>query len=100
MNMSTALQSYADGYRALPAAPAWLKPLQDAALERALQRGFPGARDEAWKYTSVAALEKWAFKPGLTGALDPQGLAALLIPGFEADRAVFVDGRFEPKLSQ
>lgn len=98
--MSAALQSYADGYRALPAPPGWLRPLQDAALERALQRGFPGPRDEAWKYTSVAALEKRAFKPGAGGSLDAGALASLLIPGFDADRAVFVDGRFEPKLSR
>ena len=98
--MSATLQSYVDGYRALPAPPAWLKPLQDAALERALQRGLPGARDEAWKYTSLAALEKRAFKPGGTGALDAAAFAPLLITGFKADRVVFVDGRFEPKLSQ
>ena len=98
--MNTALQSYAEGYRALPAAPAWLKPLQDAALERALRRGFPSARDEAWKYTSVAPLEKRAFKPGNAGTLAADALAPLLIPGFEADRAVFVDGCFDPKLSR
>src|SRR5579859_4420688 len=99
MNMSAALQSYVEGYRALPAAPAWLKPLQDAALERAAVRGFPGARDEAWKYTSVATLEKRAFRPGAADAFDTGAIDARLIPGFEADRLVFVDGHFEPRFS-
>ena len=40
--MSTALRPYVEGYRELPAMPAWLRSIQDAALERAVQRGFPG----------------------------------------------------------
>ena len=98
--MSAALQSYIEGYRSLPASPVWLKPLQEAALEQALHRGLPVARDEAWRYTSVATLEKRAFKPALAGTFDPATLPAALIPGLDAHRAVFVDGRFEPELSQ
>lgn len=99
--MTSALQSYVEGYRSLPVAPAWLKPLQEAALERAQTRGFPGARDEAWKYTSVALLEKRGFKPSFAPArLDTGSLNALLIPGLEASRAVFVNGRYDPALSR
>src|SRR5215469_17120175 len=99
--MSTALQSYVEGYRSLPAAPAWLKPLQEAALERAEARGFPGARDEAWKYTSVALLEKRGFRPAFASVqLDAAVLNTLLIPGLDASRAVFVNGRYDPALSR
>lgn len=98
--MDTAMQAYVEGYRSLPAAPAWLKPLQEAALERAEARGFPGARDEAWKYTSVALLEKRGFKPAFASVqLDVDVLEALLIPGLDASRAVFVNGRYDPVLS-
>ena len=99
--MSTTLQTYVEGYRDLPAAPAWLRPVQDAALARALQQGFPAARDEAWKYTSVAALEKRAFKPA-TGAvkLGKNAFDALLVPEFDSPRAVFVDGRYAPEFSR
>ena len=98
--MNAALKPYVDGYGTLPMAPTWLKPLQDAALERVVERGFPGSRDEAWKYTSVAALEKRGFTPSIaTSRLGETVLAALLIPGLESSRAVFVDGRFEPDLS-
>jgi Fe-S cluster assembly protein SufD len=99
--LNAALQSYVDGYRNLPAAPAWLRPVQDAALERAVKRGFPAARDEAWKYTSVAALEKRAFKPAITaGNLSNGAFDALLIPGLDSPRAVFVDGRYVPEFSR
>ncbi|HEV2320996.1 MAG TPA: Fe-S cluster assembly protein SufD [Gammaproteobacteria bacterium] len=99
--MNSALQSYLDGYRSLPAAPAWLKPLQEAALDRAEARGFPGARDEAWKYTSVALLAKRGFKPAFPPVrLDADVLSTLLIPGLDASRAVFVNGRYDPALSR
>ena len=99
--MDTALQSYLEGYRSLPAAPAWLKPLQEAALERVEARGFPAARDEAWKYTSVAALEKRGFKPAFGSVqLDAEVLGTLLVPGLDASRAVFVNGRYDPALSR
>ena len=99
--MSAALQSYAEGYRDLPAAPAWLRPIQEAALQRAMQRGFPAARDEAWKYTSVAALEKRAFRPALAvGKLSKAAFEGLLIPGLDSPRAVFVDGRYAAEFSR
>ena len=99
--MSTVLQAYVEGYRELPAAPAWLRSIQDAALARAVQRGFPAARDEAWKYTSVAGLEKRAFKPAaVAGKLNKGAFDALLIPGFDSHRAVFVDGRYAAEFSR
>ena len=99
--MSAALKSYVDGYGRLPSTPTWLRPVQEAALERAVTRGFPGARDEAWKYTSVSALEKRGFTPAETATqLDMAILDTLLIPGLESSRLVFVDGRYQPGLSQ
>lgn len=99
--MSTALQTYLEGYRSLPASPAWLRPLQEAALERALADGFPRTRDEAWKYSPVTALEKRAFRPALTGAsVEAAEFEALVIPGLDASRVVFVNGRYDPALSR
>jgi len=99
--LNIALQSYVEGYRNLPAAPAWLRPVQDAALERATKRGFPTVRDEVWKYTSVAALEKRAFRPAAApGKLSKSALDGLLIPGLDSPRAVFVDGRYVAEFSR
>jgi len=65
------------------------------ALDAALRDGLPHARSEAWKYTSLRALERRAFAPAVHAPVD----AALLahIPG---PRLVFVNGRFDAGLSQ
>ena len=96
-----ALAPYLEGFKSLPTpAQPWLRTLRESALQRAAARGFPGARDEAWKYTSLAALEKRAFKPSASASkLEAHALDALLIPGFAASRAVFVNGRFRADLS-
>ncbi len=40
----------------------WLARSRKNALDRFAQRGFPTRKDEDWKYTSVAALEKMDFR--------------------------------------
>lgn len=97
-----ALTPYLEGFGALPKArQPWLRVLKEQALLRAGDRGFPGPRDEAWKYTSVAALEKRGFRPAVSPVkLDAAALAAIAINGFDAHRAVFVNGRFDAALSR
>src|SRR5262245_18237338 len=41
--------------------PAWLRRLRKAAIARFGELGFPGPRDEDWKFTSVAALAQTPF---------------------------------------
>ncbi|HEV2212050.1 MAG TPA: hypothetical protein VGS99_01765, partial [Gammaproteobacteria bacterium] len=97
---ATPLQSYADGFAVLPRAPARLQSLREAALQRAIAKGFPGSRDEAWKYTSTAALERRGFMPATVPAqLDPAAIAAAVIPSLDAWRLVFVNGRYQSGLS-
>lgn len=79
---------------------AWLKRARRDALERFQALGFPTLREEDWKYTSVAALEKRSF----TLAADAAGVTARQraefdLPGLEAHLLVFVDGRLAPGLS-
>ena len=98
----SALAAYREAYAALPQAPQpWLRALKQAALQRAEARGLPTLRDEAWKYSSVSALEKRGFKP-VTGhaKLSAADLEALTIAGLEGYRAVFVSGRFDTGLSR
>lgn len=79
----------------------WLTRARQAGLERFAQTGFPTARDEEWKYTSVAAIEKRAFTPLPNGARTamPLELNALAFGRFPGHRAVFVDGRYSQALS-
>ncbi len=66
-----------------------------AALDAALRDGLPGPRTEAWKYTSLRALERRAFAP----AAAPVAVDPALLAGIPAPRLVFVNGAFEPALS-
>lgn len=67
-----------------------------ALLEAALRDGLPGPRDEAWKYTSLRALERRGFAPAPAAApaIDPA-----LLAGIPAPRLVFVNGRHAAALS-
>src|SRR5579872_3008604 len=95
------LAPYLDGFKTLPPAKSWLQAFKQDALQRAGRRGFPAPRDEAWKYTSVAALEKRGFKPSLSQAtLGAATLAKLTVAGLDVPRAVFVNGRFDAALSR
>jgi Fe-S cluster assembly protein SufD len=73
------------------------------ALEQFLVLGLPTTRQENWKYTSLAALEKKPLPlineyehadPSLAQVLEPA-----VLPQAE-HRLVFVDGRFAPALSK
>jgi Fe-S cluster assembly protein SufD len=78
----------------------WLNRLRAEAQARFSATGFPSPREEAWKYTNVAPLEKKRFRPvaaGESGPVDPALLERFRLP--EAYPLVFVDGRFAADLS-
>ena len=85
--MSTLLDSLASAFEG--------DATRRAVLDDALAAGLPSQRDEAWKYTSLRALERRRFAP-VDAA--PRVDAALLahIP---APRLVFVNGRHAQALS-
>jgi Fe-S cluster assembly protein SufD len=72
----------------------WLAALRDEAAAAFASRGFPTRRDEAWKYTSLAAVAEAGFDEPLT-LLD----AEVPLPPAVAARVVFVDGRFRADLA-
>jgi Fe-S cluster assembly protein SufD len=70
-------------------------PVRRQAFEKFLQRGFPAARDEHWKYTNLRRLEAREFGIG-------QPEAAYLAPptaAIDAYQLMFVDGWYRPALS-
>jgi Fe-S cluster assembly protein SufD len=82
-------------------APPWLHQIRSAAIDRFAERGFPGPRDEEWRFTPLAPLLQVPFQParaerhGLTRAqLDRIGFDA-----GKGTRLVCVNGRFAPELS-
>lgn len=81
--------------------PAWLRRLRDEAKDRFLSTGFPGVKDEDWKYTSVAGIETRSFEPAPRhdGGLSPSDVAGVL-QGYAAGNVlVFVNGRYRAGLS-
>lgn len=96
------LADFARTLATLPGARApWLVRARSAALERFAASGFPGPRDEDWKYTSVAAIEKNAF---VAVARDPKhpihdAAAVARLALDDAHLLVFIDGRHAPALS-
>ena len=67
-----------------------------AALESALRDGMPHARSEAWKYTSLRALERRGFSPA---QLPHAGVDPALVADIPSPRLVFANGRFDAALS-
>ncbi|MBN8480173.1 MAG: Fe-S cluster assembly protein SufD [Xanthomonadales bacterium] len=83
------------------AAPAWLDAARRQAREALVREGLPGARNEAWKYTSLRALAQRRYMPGDAQAATrnlERGLADL--PGLGDARLVFANGVFRADLSR
>jgi Fe-S cluster assembly protein SufD len=70
---------------------------RDAAAEAFRRLGFPGRRDEAWKYTNLRPLAEAAFHEPLSTVEDSAYLDG--VPRVAERRLVFVDGRYRPDLS-
>ena len=81
--------------------PLWLEALRTEAVARIRHNGLPTRKLEAWKFTSLGALERIAFRPAnddVAPRLDKAALAALRLTP-QCHLAVFVNGRFRADLS-
>ena len=76
-------------------APAWLRELRAAAIERFAALGFPTTRQEEWRFTSVAPIVEGSFGAA-TGEWGPGALAGVTGAG---PRLVFVNGRHVAEFS-
>jgi len=96
--MSTAMAEPVAHYRAafdaLQAGATGAAAQRAAAFERFAALGFPGPREEAWKYTSLRRLESRRF-PVREAATPPPALP----PALARQRLAIVDGRYRPELS-
>lgn len=80
--------------------PAWLQSLRQDAFGRFCDAGFPTAKNEAWRFTSVAPIARESFSIPKTGQVDLtiEDLRPFLLSS-AACRLVFVNGRFAAGLS-
>ena len=96
----TGLQSYRDAFDSIAAAAPRLQEVREHALERFLQRGFPGTRDEDWRYVNLRPLGRRRFSLAApTASLDGAGIDRLALAGINGHRLVFIDGRLSRELS-
>ncbi len=81
----------------------WLNQVRSGALARFAQTGFPTTRDEDWKYTSVAALERKNFASLATDDASDVAVAAwvtnLAFDSQAGHLLVFINGRYSAALS-
>lgn len=92
-------ESLRAGFEQLPAAllnAHSVGPLRRNAIVGAAFEGLPETRSEAWRYTSLRALENREFVPG--GDPEPE-LDAALVADIAGPRLVFVNGVFAAALS-
>jgi Fe-S cluster assembly protein SufD len=99
---------YRDAYiqrrQSRPSEPSWLAERRAQSFARFLERGFPGPKDEAWRFTSTRRLTSTPWVPAAGKLAKPRlSEAALLgfstrIPG--AVELVFVNGRLSPGSSR
>lgn len=104
--MPESLAPYTDQFAAFASngggeGPAWLPALRRQAFARFEALGFPTTRDEDWHFTSVTPIAERTFKavkpaPTTLALSDLDGV--LVDPSWH--RLTFVNGRFEPALSQ
>jgi Fe-S cluster assembly protein SufD len=77
---SSATAHYQAAYDTLRPRLAGDLPARDAAMARFAVLGFPQAREEAWRYTSLRRLEARRFTPAAGPAPVPASLPAALVP--------------------
>ncbi len=104
--VTAALATVADAFGAGSdaAAPNWLQSSREKAFAAFLTTGFPLARSEDWKYTSLAGFAERSaeYLHNRPTGDDDTTVAALLdaLPHSEGGiRIVFVNGRYRPDLS-
>ncbi len=87
---------------AIAESPEWLEPLRRAAAARFAAVGFPGARDEEWRFTPVAPLAQrtWRSGPAEPAALEAEQLAPFIFGHPEWSTLVFVNGVYSEALSR
>lgn len=93
-------QSFSEFERTELAGPrAWFCPERREAFQSFEAKGFPGPKDDAWRYTSLESAKK--IKPRCETALQSnQALIDPYILDASWPLAVFINGQFQPHLSE
>ncbi len=80
-----------------PGSSRW-QSVRSVGRARLRETSFPGPKTEDWRFTNVAPLLKTSFELPAAATVDPTILPSPCAPN--AVRLTFVNGAFDPKLSQ
>ena len=77
--------------------PEWLEPVRRAAMERFARTGFPGARDEEWRFTPIGPIAQGTWRPatGAAGELDARAARAVRLRPRRLDHAGLRERRLQ-----
>ncbi|MBA2626602.1 MAG: Fe-S cluster assembly protein SufD [Gemmatimonadales bacterium] len=80
--------------------PEWMRPVRSGGMRRFAEVGFPGPRDEEWRFTPVSAIAQAEFVPPAASArATREDLAPFIFGHPEWPLLVVVDGRVDETLS-
>ncbi|MGB5554323.1 MAG: Fe-S cluster assembly protein SufD, partial [Flavobacteriaceae bacterium] len=76
--------------------------VRSMAMKNFEQKGFPSKKEEAWKYTSLNALQKVDFSifPKEVNALEYKDVKKYFIHEIDTYKIVFIDGIYSSYLSE
>jgi Fe-S cluster assembly protein SufD len=82
--------------------PDWLESIRRVAMARFARTGFPGARDEEWRFTPIAPIAQgtWRPAPGGGSEIARDQLAPFLFGRDDWPTLVFVNGVYAEGLSR
>ncbi|MDQ3426428.1 MAG: Fe-S cluster assembly protein SufD [Gemmatimonadota bacterium] len=86
---------------AIAEGPDWLEAVRRAAAERFAQTGFPGSRDEEWRFTPIGPIAQgvWRAAPTASAGVTREQLAPFTFGHPEWNTLVFVNGLYSEALS-
>ena len=76
----------------------WVRKLREDAFARFCEVGFPTTHDEDWRFTNVSVIAQTAFRLPPAAVVSAEQVEPYRLGG-AACQLVFVNGRFDPKLS-
>lgn len=81
--------------------PRWLSELRESAMATFQERGFPTLHDEDWRYTNLDRITSvpFAISRGDAKPVSSDVVADLACADLECNRLVFVNGRYDARLS-
>src|SRR5690348_14683608 len=74
--------------------PVWLQSVRRTSISHFTELGFPTTHDEEWRFTPVAEIEKFPFKPALQPtrhALTGRDIEPFTFGGLQCHLMVFVN---------